>query len=148
MLRDAAETAATQLRSQTPPRAVLKKASLHYSQRTPPPCFIEEVNDYMGQESHPVANRCFSVLIPRRFKRPVDEHGPPDHVFFRNKTPKATVQAHIAVVSHREIMIGRHYEIVALNVHWQFLFPRWIDVVRFRRRHRRKIIAIRIRNRI
>src|SRR5216684_3886393 len=123
MLRDAAETAATQLRSQTPPRAVLKKASLHYSQRTPPPCFIEEVNDYMRQESHPVANRCFSVLIPRRFKRPVDENGPPDHVFFRNKTPKATVQAHNAVVSLCVFKQKTAYEIVTLNVHRQFLFP-------------------------
>src|ERR1700704_5191270 len=112
MRRDAAETAATQSWSQTPPRAVLKKASLHYSQRPPPPCFIEEMNDHMRQESHPVAKRCFPVLIARGFERPVDEHGPPNHVFFRNKTPKAPVQAQIPVASHPEIMIRRPYHVV------------------------------------
>src|ERR1700730_19096401 len=123
MRRDAAETAATQPRSQTPPRAVLKKASLHYSQRPPPPCFIEEVNNYMRQKSHPVANRSFPVLIARGFKRPVNEHGPPNHVLLGNKSPVAAVQAHIPVVSHGEIMIGRHHDVVALYVHRQLLFP-------------------------
>src|SRR4030081_2499324 len=106
MRRDAAGTAATQSRSQPPPRAVLKKASLHYSQRPPPPCFIEEVNDHMRQESHPVAKRCFPVLIARGFERPVDEHGPPNHIFFRNKTPKGVPQADAPFLSHGERMIG------------------------------------------
>src|SRR4030081_1801978 len=123
MRRNAAETAATQSRSQPPPRAVLKKASLHYSQRPPPPCFIEEMNDHMREESHPVAKRCFPVLIARSFERPVNEHGPPNHVLFRNKTPKAAVQAHIPVVSNREIMTLSHADGVAFNVHGHLFYP-------------------------
>src|SRR6185369_7327251 len=82
------------------------------------------------------------ILVRRRFERPVDEHRPANHIFFRDKSPVAAVITHVAIVSHGEIAVGRHYDVVALNVLRQQLLPVGKEAVVVGWRHGRKVVAI------
>src|SRR5579871_3083526 len=127
-----------------PPRPPLcswrKTDSPYHFQRAAPARLAKEVQHDVRQETYAVADAGLLILIARRLERPVDEHGSSNNVFSRNETPIAAVQAHAAVVAHREVMAGRHYQILAIYVRRQFHRPGRGNI-RICRRYRRETVA-------
>src|SRR5271169_1490921 len=84
----------------------------HGSEGPLPPRLIEKVQNLLAHnELNAIGPFRFCVLITRRYERPVDEHRTPDDVVFGNESPVAAVQAHATMITHREVVIGRHYDV-------------------------------------
>src|SRR5258705_2902751 len=87
------------------------------------------MNDDMCQESQAVPHAAHLVLMGRRDKRPVDEHGTANHIFLWNESPEAAVITDVAVVAHSEVVIRRYNNVVTLDVARQFSLPLPSDAV-------------------
>src|SRR4029077_2536921 len=98
-------------RSFTAPSLQVSGGSSDKVERSTPPCLVEEVNHYLAQEQHPVAPVRLPVLIVGRLERPVNEHRPPNDVFFGNESPIPAIETHAPVIAHRIVMIGRNYDV-------------------------------------
>ena len=124
---NAAATAIRRLeeRSFTAPLLKLRGASsLSYKlKRTLPARLIEKVQNDFAQEQNAISPRSFPILIIRRFKRPIDEHGAPNDIFLGNKSPVAAVEAHAAMVAHGKVVVRRNDNVVAMNVRRQVDHP-------------------------
>src|SRR5580692_826037 len=94
----------------------LRAPSLDHLQGPLPAGLVKEVDHNLAQEKQPVAPACPAILIFRRLKRPVDKHWPSDDVFLGDESPIAAVEAHAAMIAHREIVAGRNHEILPLNI--------------------------------
>src|SRR5271155_377127 len=110
----------------------------------PPARFIEKVHDHVNQEPDSLAEFSFQILVRRGFKRPINEHGPPNHIFLRNKSPIPAVETYVAVVPHAEITVRRNHQIVSLNMLRQGELPIRSHIAHLRGRHRGEVIAVRI----
>src|ERR1700758_1085923 len=114
-------------------------------QRSSPTCFVEEVNDRMRQEAHAVAKRGTHVLLFAGLERPVNEHWPSNHISFRNKTPKPTVQAYTPVIAHSKVAVWWDNDVLAVNKRGETSTPHIPDIdVGCRWGSSRKIVSVRI----
>src|SRR5215469_6384079 len=92
------------------------KTSSHHPESPPPPGLIEKVNDHVSQKASAVARRRALILIGRRLERPIYEQGTADHIVAGNKAPISAVVADIAIVTHHEIAVWGHNNVVPLHV--------------------------------
>src|SRR3954466_2450397 len=111
-------------------------------ERTAPARFGEEVGDHVHDEADPVADGAFLVLVARSLERPVDEHWTPDDVRSRDESPVAAVFAHVTIIAHPKIAVGRHDDIPALDVRTHGEDPLLRHVHSIRRRILREVVAI------
>src|SRR5581483_162050 len=93
----------------TLPLLKVRGSSSHKLERPLPACFVEKMNHDSAQEQSPIAPCGLAILVVGSFKRPVDEHRPPNDIFLGDESPIAAVQAHTAVIAHGEVMIGRDH---------------------------------------
>src|ERR1700686_2735713 len=84
-------------RSFTAPLLERRGASSYKLERALPSCLIEKVQDNLAQKQNAIPPSGLTILIIRRFKGPVDEHGTPDDVFPWDESPVAAVEAHAAM---------------------------------------------------
>src|SRR4029077_9212267 len=112
-----------------------KISSTYYPESAFPPSHVKEMQHHVPEEANPVTHAFLKVLIRRRFKGPVNEHGSADDVVLGNKTPVAAVVADVAMVAHGEVAVGRYDKIAIFNVLRQSQFPFRSRVTVVRRRH-------------
>ena len=127
---------------QSPGRFWRRRISTDRLQRPPPTGFVKKVDDDVRQKSETFVDGRMQILVRRRFERPVDKHGSPDHIFLRDESPVAAVQTHVPVVAHAEVAVRRNHEIAILNVLWQGQAPPGDDTTVLRRRHRGELVTI------
>src|SRR5438477_7384505 len=82
-----------------------KTSSPDCPERAFPTGHVKEVQHYVAQKSNPVAHALLQIFVGRRFKGPVNQHGPADEVLLGNKSPVPAVIADVAVIAHAEITI-------------------------------------------
>src|ERR1700746_116998 len=97
-------------------RVLSEKGSLYDPEGAAPARFVEKVNGHMREKSDALAEIGAAVLIRRRIERPVDEHRPSDHVFFRDEAPVPAVEADITIVAHPKIAIFGNDNVIPLDV--------------------------------
>src|SRR5512140_2821485 len=84
------------------------------------------------------------MFIVRRDEGPIDKHAATNDVLFRNEPPIAAVEAYVSIVTHAEVMVGRHDDIATINEVAKPELPLDIDVRVVRIRHIGKIVAVTI----
>ncbi len=66
----------------------------------------QTVSSYQATDPHPA--NIMEQIRRRAVPGEVDDHGPPDEIVIRDKSPEATVEAPVPVVTHDEIGILRN----------------------------------------
>src|SRR5438128_606096 len=73
-----------------------------------PPRLGEEIRDQIGDLLDSIYNVGSTVFIGIRFIGPINDESFAHDQLARNKPPIAAIGAVVAVVAHREVMVGRH----------------------------------------
>src|SRR5271166_305123 len=97
-----------------PSRVWKSEISPHDPESTRPARFIKKVDDHVCEERQSIACAAQTILVGRSDKRPVNEHGTTDHVIPWNEAPVTAVVTYVAVISHGEIAVRGHNDVIAL----------------------------------
>src|ERR1035438_5972608 len=111
---------------------------------TLPAGLIEKVQHNFAQKQNAIAPGGLAILVIRRLKRPVNEHGTPDDVFLWDESPVAAIEAHAAMVAHGKVVVGRNDNVIPLDVGLQIHHPVGKNIRIIRGSNRGKIIPVRI----
>src|SRR5215467_4887206 len=85
------------------------QASAHQVKHTAPAGMIKEMDYHMQHKAGAFHPGGMLPLIGRRYKRPIDKHGPSYNVLAGDKPPVATIQAVFSIIAHPEVVALRHY---------------------------------------
>src|SRR5262249_37978972 len=102
--------------SVTPPRKTrsLRMVLPDYFEGARPACFGKEVGKQVRELLDAIAHVRLPVFVGVGFERPIDDQGLADNEIARDESPITAVRAVVAVISHREVMIGRHNDLLTL----------------------------------
>src|SRR5271165_1018181 len=114
-------------------------ASAHHVKHPGPASLVEEMEHDGDEELQSLSDASAGVFVTRLLERPVNKHGSSNDVLVWHEPPITAVEAHVAVVAHREDAVRWHHQLAILYVRGQGRPPFRGNIVVIRRRHRREV---------